>query len=292
MPDRMWQRGPDGELRRKEPAPPAPAPESEDPRQTVRPRALRSLVLGLRDSYDYLGVGLAASFLWVTLAASLLFGVLEVSRRAGLAALALASPAFLLLQAAACLPPLVLVLGPLTGGIFRLARNVAAGEDPGLLDLLWGFRSALGRCAGLMALQLLVTIVLGADFIYLVMQRSLPLMIAGVFFGYLLLFWGLMSSYQWPLMVEQQISPPAAVRKSALLTLDNLGYTLAVGASCLVFSLFCWVLLLPAFIAWAAVLAFVQTRALRPLLQRYGLLPQAPDPDDPVDETWGHGWHE
>ena len=53
-------------------------------------------------------------------------------------------------------------------------------------------------------------------------------------------------------------------------------------------------LVLPALLLWPAFAAFLQTRATRDLLRRYGLLPPEIDPNlEPADdERWGVGWHE
>ena len=41
--------------------------------------------------------------------------------------------------------PLVLLMGPLTAGLFRFIRNACAHAEPEVFDLFWGFRAAAGR---------------------------------------------------------------------------------------------------------------------------------------------------
>ncbi len=287
MADRLWQRDPDGNPRRR------PEERTADPAtlSAGRARPLRALFQALRGVYDHLGVSLLASFGWVFVAASLLLGWREVMVGTGL----LAGRGIPLLPVAGGVTALVaawvLLMGPLTAGVYRYARNAAASAEPELLDLLWGFRSALRRAMGLSFTQLVVTSVLAADCLFLAAQRSVALMVLGVVFGYLSLYWLLAGLYQWPLLAELEIGVLAVLRKSALLVLDNLVFTVVIGLFAIILTIVCWGFLLPALILWPATMAFLQTYALRALLRRYGLLP--PEPVfDPEEDRGGIGWHE
>jgi len=66
-----------------------------------------------------------------------------------------------------------------------------------------------------------------------------------------------------------------------------------IGLIWLLMAVVAWGFVLPAFLLWPALCAFLQTRALRELLPRYGLLPVEPPPSPAGDEeSWGDGWHE
>src|SRR5262249_47768526 len=156
--------------------------------------------------------------------------------------------------------------------------NACAAVEPELLDLLWGFRSALGPSLGLAAAQAAITLVLVADLFFCLTSGVPALAIVAVLFLYLLVYWCLTLLYQWPLLAEQQIGAGAVLRKSALLVLDNLMPSLVFGGAWFLLTLLCWGFLLPALVLWSAVTAFVQTRALRALLPRYGLMPPDRDP--------------
>jgi uncharacterized membrane protein YesL len=224
----------------------------------------------------------------MALAATGFFGGMQVASR-----LAPPDPAGLLVAALCVALPWIFLLGPLTAGLFRFARNACAAAEPELLDLLWGFRSALGPSLGLAALQGALTLVLVADLVFCFTSGRPALAVVAVVFLYGLLYWLLMLLYQWPLFAEQEISPRAVLRKSALLALDNFFPSLGFGGACFVLALLSWGFLLPALILWPGVTAFVQTRALRALLPRYGLLPPDRDPNEVVeDDSWGPGWHE
>jgi hypothetical protein len=291
MPERRWRRSPEGGVR-TDPRPRSGSGSEEAARAELnlgrRGRPLRALYRAARDSYDHLWAVVAASVTWVALAATLAFGVLEVVRRVasgGALALWLALALWVLVSSA--------VLGPLTGGLFRYARNAAASAEPEMLDLIWGYRSRLRTCLGLWATQWLVTLVLAADALFFLTRGRLPLTALGVVFGYLLLYWASTLLYQWPMLAEQELGVLPVVKKSALLVLDNLPATLVLGGACLVLGVICWAFVLPAAILWPGVTAFIQTRGLRELLPRYGLLPPEVDPDVAAEEdSRGLGWHE
>jgi uncharacterized membrane protein YesL len=228
-----------------------------------------------------------ASFLWILLAVTLTVGGAQFAQWL----LPGSGPRAVLAAAAAAGVPLVLVLGPATAGLFRFARNACAAAEPDLLDLLWGFRS-VRRTAVLLALSQFVTAgVLLADLLFFLSFGSPAGAAGAALFGYLLLFWGLALLYQWPLLAELEAGPRSILKKSALLVLGNPGPSLATGALALSFTILAWGIVLPALLLWAGVLAFLQTRVLRLLLQRYAILPPDPVPE-PADESWGHGWHE
>ncbi len=115
-------------------------------------------------------------------------------------------------------------------------------------------------------------------------------MVLGALFGYLLVFWLLMMQYQWPLLVVQEAEPKppragAAIRKSALLALDNLGFTMGIATVCLVISVLLWVTLVAAALLWLGAMAMLQTQATRELLRRYDVLPPDPTLDPIADEV-------
>lgn len=289
----MWRRGPDGEIVRVPARSPGTGEGSEErPGAPSRASLRLALRLGFRDLYDYLGSLVLLGALLVFLgsaaaaaghgAAAALFG-----RLPGLLPL--------LLSALGGMAGWVVVGAPLTAGLFRFARRAAARDEPELFDAAWGFRRAFRRSAALGAVQAAVTFVLAGNCLFYLAQRNLVLMALGATVGYLLLFWLAAMLYQWPLMIEQDAPPLAAVRKSALLVLDNAPFTfgllgvLALVTALLGVTVVGVVLILP------GALAMLTTQATRELLRKYGLLP--PDPTlDPIatetHELGGFGWHE
>lgn len=302
MQRRLWQRGPDGEILRAAPAeseavtptPGSECPETGEPAAQPRRRAHLGLALrlGFRDTYDYLG-----SVLVMSLAAALIpmaglfaghaLGTVLFSALPGSLRTLLTVLTALLVGAA--------VGGPVAAGLFRFSRNAAARSEPEVFDLGWGLRSALGRSMGLGLIQAIGAALLAGNGYFYLFQRQTVWVVLGAVFGYLLLFWLMMLLYQWPLLIEQDLAPVAAVRKSALLVLDNFGYSLGVGLVAALLTVLLWGFLVPGVLLWGGAMAVLSTQATRELLRKYGVL--GPDPTlDPIagetHEFGGHGRHE
>jgi hypothetical protein len=282
MSDRLWQRGPDGEVARS-PEPP-PLPESGDVAgRPKRANVVLGLRLGFRDTYDFLGAVLFISLLWMGVGSVVVLGGYSVGQSL-FGGLPGQLPVFLATLAA--LLGVTLVGGPLLAGCYRFVRNACARQEPDLFDLSWGFRVALRPSLALAAAQFFGTLLLGGNAVFYLSLRQPVLMVLGALFGYLLVFWLLAMQYQWPLLVVQESEPKparagAAIRKSALLVLDNMAFTLVVSAVCLLISALLWVTLVGAALLWLGAMAMLQTQATRELLRRYDVLP--PDPTlDPI----------
>jgi hypothetical protein len=284
MAQRMWKRGPDGEIVRSGPEwaehrPPGAAPQAVLPRRASLGLALR---LGFRDTYDYLGTVLLMSVVWgVAVSTSAVggqaLGYALFQRLPGLL------PAFL--STLAALAGSVLMCGPLAGGFFRFARNAAAREEPDFFDLSWGFRRALGRSLSLAAVQTFGCVVLAGDAYFFLSLRNPFAAVVGALFGYAFVFWAMMSLYGWPLLAEQEIGTARILAKSALLALDNFGYTLLLGLAALLLTVVLWATVVAGALLWAGALAMIFTQGTRELLRKYGVLPPDPTLDPMAGET-------
>jgi hypothetical protein len=308
----MWKRGPDGEIVRAEPAETPTGRRSDpsggtpgEPRPVPRRAKLGlALRLGLRDTYDYLGSVVLLSLVCSALAAAAALG----GQSLGLG-LFKGLPGMLpqVVSTLAGLAGLVLVGGPLAAGLFRFARNAAARQEPEVYDLAWGFRTVPGLSLSLAAVQVLAALVLAGNCYFYAAQRHPGLVVLGALFGYGLVFWALLSCYTWPLLAEQPFPhprdagdrergdastpPPPSTRprggagrifkKSALLVLDNLGYTAALALVLLVLSIVLWLTVVGGLLLWPGSMAMFLSQATRELLRKYDLLP--PDPTlDPI----------
>ena len=301
MPERMWQRGPDGEVvrsPRKVAGTTGDAARSEGAATTdpVAPRKRArlglALRLGLRDTYDFLGSVLLLSVGCAVIAAAAALGGQSVG-----IALFRALPAYLpvFMSVLLAIAGLVLVGGPLAAGLFRFARNVAARQEPELFDLSWGYRHALRRSIGLASLQAVGFLVLAANCYFYSSQRHPLPVVLGAVFGYALVFWGTMSLYHWPLLAEQEIPAVRIIKKSFLLVLDNFAYSLILGLLFATLSVLFWMTMVGGALLWAGTAAMLLTQASRELLRKYDVLPPDPTLDPIAGETHefgGHGWHE
>ena len=284
MARRMWQRGPDGEIVRASlPDPQLPEASAEGDSPPRRPARLAlGLRLGFRDTYDYLGSLLLLSLVW-----TVLIGTIAVVGQSVVISLtgSLPRPLAALLGFVAALAGVVLTAAPLTAGLFRYARNAAARQEPELFDLAWGFRCALRSSLGLGALQALGTVVLAGNCYFYLAQRHPVAVVIGAVFAYVLAFWLLACCYQWPLLVEQELTPLRAVKKSALLALDNFPFTLGLALVITLLSLLLWATVLGGVMLWPGLIAMLLTQATRELLRKYGVLGADPTLDPIMEEV-------
>jgi uncharacterized membrane protein YesL len=294
---RRWRRLPDGSIERtqEEPAPESPAshqPGGGEGGPRRRARVLLALRLALRDTYDHLGMVLLISLVGGLLASAGTLGG-QAMGRAAFARLPGDLPG--LMSIVSAMAGLALIGGPWAAGVFRYSRNAATRREPELFDLLWGFREALGRAVRLAGIQLGIGLVLAFNVVFHLSQPHPVWVVVGAVFAYLLFFWALACQYQWPLLVEQELPPRRAVVKSALLVLDNPGYTIVLGLATLVLSSLLWATVLGGFLLWGGLLGMLWTQGTRELLRKYGALPPDPTLDPMADETHefgGRGWHE
>lgn len=290
----MWQRGPDGEIVRVEPRASDAEERTPGAEEGRPPRARLALALrlGFRDTYDYLGSLVLQGALVTFLASGAAGGGYGIASR-----LTGALPGWLpfLLGLFTAAAGLVLIGAPLTAGLFRFARRAAAREEPELFDLAWGFRHALGRSLALGGVQVFGTLLLAGNCLFYLAQRHLLLMALGASLSYLLLFWLGMLLYQWPILLEQGTGALAAVRKSALLVLDNAPFTFGLLLAAAVLTAVLGVTVVGVVLILPGALAMLTTQATRELLRKYGLLPPDPTLDPLAGETHevrGLGWHE
>jgi uncharacterized membrane protein YesL len=253
--------------------------------EAIRPRVSRALMLGLRGAYDYMGTVVVASIVWIGLALLLGVGgsslIWQTVRHRGAGSI--------MLSLLGGLAAAGIGTGPLTAALFEHARRLMSHDDPDWRDLPVSVARLWQRGLGLAGLQVIVSLILLVDALFFLWQRAAPLHWLGAAFIYPILFWWSAALLQWPLAVERPAEPLLqVVKKSFLLILDNLGYAATLAAVVLLLTAFClawpigWIGLT---LAWAGILAFIQTAALRELLPKYGLLaaPASP-PEHPNTE--------
>jgi len=165
-----------------------------------------------------------------------------------------------------------------------LAHRIAYFLDPGPE----AFRDFGGRflwpALKLGTVQLLLNAVMAADAVFFLSRPSLLPKMAGMVVAYLLLLWLLMQLWQWPYLIAEEGAVWKAVRKSALLLLDNPFFTMGA----FLVTMTAGALLLLSGIGAVAVLgglgACFVVRAHRELLMKYGIVEDEPEV---VEDT---GW--
>lgn len=236
-----------------------------------RPRVGRALRRGLQGIYEYLGTVLMASMLWAALAVLLgtggsgLLWLVVGSRTPGGALLALVG---------GCVAAGI-GTGPFTAALFHHIRRLLAHDDPRWWELPASAALLWRRGLALAGMQVGVALVLAVDAFFFLRQPGALLRFLGILFIYPFLIWASAALLQWPLAAERPgETVPAVVKKSLLLLLDNLGYVAVIAVMVAALTALCLATRIGLTLAWAGMLAFVQTAALRELLPKYGLLPR------------------
>jgi hypothetical protein len=158
-----------------------------------------------------------------------------------------------------------------------LAHRIAYFLDPGP-DAFRDFaRTFLWPALKLGTVQLVLTVVMLADAAFFLSRSSLMLKMAGMLMAYLLLLWLMMQLWQWPFLMTEEGGVWKAVRKSALLLLDNPFFTL--GAFSVTMTAGALLLLsgIGAVIALGGLGACFIVRAHRELLMKYGVVEDEPE---------------
>jgi len=222
----------------------------------------KTLKKWLVDSYDYLGLVLASSFVWfgVTLG-----GVGVITK------IDLRSNPILLLGLLAVF--YIFLVAPLTAGVYALARRIVTRDDPSLVDMLEGFKELLFESWALGFAQAFVTLVILVNAWFYLSHGGLALRILGVLALYILIFWMFSVTYHYPLMLEQRPGTLKIVKRGFLLALDNTGFTAGVFFVIILLTCFCGITLLGMALLYLGMLSILQTRALRAVFVKYGVLP-------------------
>ena len=214
----------------------------------------------LLDSYDYLGLALASSFLWFSVTIG------------GLAAIksGFGSNSLLLLGSSALF--YVLLVAPMTAGVYFMAKKIVIRDEPSLLDMLWGFKDCLASSWALGLAQVFVTLLIVVNSWFYLTRGVLVLKLLGILFAYVLLLWGLSAVYHFPVLVEQRPGALKVLKRGVLLMLDNIAFTGGVFFVIILLTCFCTITLLGLPLLYVGMASILQTRALRALFVKYELL--------------------
>ena len=147
-----------------------------------------------------------------------------------------------LLWLALCIP--VVTAPAATAGLFRLARHIARGEEVSLRLSFDGFREHFVAALKLGIVDLAAVLVLwiNVDFYsHLRGGATIPGMVLAAAMIWVAVFYWLMHVHLFALLVNGDSSLRQLLRKSALLTLDNLGFTFGIAFQSLALSALCLV---------------------------------------------------
>ena len=213
----------------------------------------------LADSYEYLGLVLMASFIW--------FGI----TLGGLAAITSLRhyPALILGLLAVFF---VFIVAPATSAVFYLAKKMVTRDEPSLLELIRGFKEFLAPSWALGAVQILLTAMIIVNAWFYLTHGGIVLRILGVLSLYALLIWLMSAVYHFPALIEQQPNTFKIIKRGFLIALDNPGFTVGVFLAIILLTCFSAATLLGLPLLYMGMLSILETRALRAVFVKYGLL--------------------
>ncbi len=182
-------------------------------------------------------------------------------------------------------------LGPVTLAVWAVGNRIARGSPGRIRDFVDGLRGRM--VPGLLlflALVLISTLLVANVRFYFsstlgVLGRPLDWAGAGIRVGQLvglfwlapLTLWVLMQLYVLALVVEQDVSVGRALRRAAILVLDNVIFTLGMTLVVVVLATVCILSGVGMFAFFAGAMAVLTNNALRQLLARYALPSEQPD---------------
>jgi uncharacterized membrane protein YesL len=190
----------------------------------------------LWNSYDHLGLLVVANLVWLAL----------------------------------CVP--VITAPAATAGLFHLAKRIADHEPVALRDFFAGFREQFFPAlrAGALTLAIGGVLWVNIDFYsHLGGRASLPGMLLAAAMIWLAVFVLLIHAHLFPLIVGGERGTRAALKKSALLTLDNPGFTIGITVQALSVAALCILTCAGLVLALGSLLAVLLTTGHRELLKKY-----------------------
>ena len=182
-----------------------------------------------------------------------------------------------------CLP--VVTAPASTAALFHLGRKIAAGEEVTVRDFLIGFRVHFvpSLKAGAFTLAAVAVVWVNVDFYsHFGGRATLPGMLLAATMVWVGAFVTLMHVHVLPLIVHGERSLRAALRKSALLVLDNPGFTIGIAVQALSVAVLSVITGAGLVLALGSFLAVLLTTGHRELLKKY--FPDSPEATEP-DET-------
>lgn len=267
-----------------------PVRPEERSESSARPRASglppaslrRALRAALRETWDRLGLVVAAGLTWAVLFSSV-FLVVRIP------APGIVRIACLCIAVAAVLPAAL-------AGTFGVAHRMASHDEFGYADLWRDARRLYGPATRLGVIHMLAYGLIGTNIWFYLRLGGVGGVIAVLLSLYALLFWSAMAIYHGPLLVVQEFGVLdegdyrakrgafAVVRRAFYLVLGEPIFSLALLTLAVLYTvvLVVVVVLFPLF--WAGGLSLLLTFPTRALLVKYGVLP-APSTEVPVPDA-------
>jgi uncharacterized membrane protein YesL len=186
-----------------------------------------------------------------------------------------------------CVP--VVTAPPATAGLFYLVRKLSLDEDAGLRDVFDGFRIHLAPSLKLGGLDLLALALLWVNIDFYSHLRggaNIPGLLLAAVLVWAGTFYLLMHAHLLPLMMGGETSLVQLLRKAALLTLDNLAFTVGITLQAASLTVLCVISGAGLLLVNGSIVAELLTAGHRELLRKY------PDEPEAAPERETRGWRD
>ncbi|NLK08198.1 MAG: DUF624 domain-containing protein [Firmicutes bacterium] len=217
----------------------------------------------VRCAYDYVGMVMASSALWFVVGFLPLLLATTFSNY-------IKSPVIL----AAALILTLVTFGPATAAVHAMISKILAKEEVLVREYFQYFIDFFSRSVGLVWLNSLIVVILVTDFMFTINHSNKIIRAVSGIWVYAFLFWAMMSNYIFPFLVNQNIGVVLAMKRSALLALDNVLVTIVLTVSVAFIAGLSIVLAAAVLLLMMGVIAFFQNMAYRELMQKYDALPE------------------
>lgn len=162
----------------------------------------------------------------------------------------------------------IVTLPATTGALFYMTHKIAEGRVVGFEDFKRGFRVYFRQSSILGGLNLIVFLLLLANYSFYSHYPGLVFRLIQILYVYLFFVWLVTQLYIFPILLEQKTpSLRTAIRNAFVLILKHPLYSVLIGVMALVLVAVCVVLTLPAFLLMASILALLGNRAVLTLLE-------------------------
>lgn len=212
------------------------------------------------DIYDNLGWVLFVSAIWFGFAVPFVFAIL---------------PGNLHIVFRIILGISVIFLGPATAGAYYLANKLIKRESVEWRDYFFAFKKFFWRAEALIVIYLLAILIVVVDFMFYSQIQNMIIRILSIFWLYLLLFLGILQTYMFPLLIEQDTGIKKVIIRSFLLSIDNIGVSFVLFLVVLALCALCIVTGVGALLLLMGVKSFFDTKTFLTVMEKYEELPNS-----------------
>lgn len=221
-------------------------------------RAGRIFAIGMRLTYEYIGLVIIVSFLWfvVGLGPAVLTGAALI-RQPGIP--------FLVTFAVA----VMFFTSPATASVYSMTGKIVAREETKIREFFTGFVRHFRRASLLGGLNLLILLILASDLLFALTNPNVVIRFLSGLWAYLALFWLMMLPFLFPLLVRRDRGILTTMKQAALIVLDNVVVALLLLIQTLLLAGTSVIFMAALFLLFIVSTGFLHNVALAEVLKRY-----------------------